>query len=94
MGAPKYDTGSLSRPRAKRGEYKKLNKYDTSGRKGKEMRIMVSFWRTYTVKEVNSWTEEEFVQNLEAFFNKYEKQQIKNNKRWWYPEGIDLKRFG
>lgn len=93
MGAPKYDTGALARPRAKRGPYKKLDKYDTSGRQGKEMRIMVTFWRTYKVKDVMNWTDEEFNEKLEAFFQKYEEQQLKNNKRWWYPEAIDLRRF-
>lgn len=92
MGASKYDLG-LNRPRIKRGPYKKMDKYDTAGRVGKEMRVMVGFWRTYKVADVMTWTQEELDQKLNLYFEEYEAKQLKNNKRWWYPEAVDFRRF-
>lgn len=68
-----------------RGPYK-VSKGETRGAYPKEARVFKSFWKEHKMSEIEFLSDEELNKVIEAFFDRYEKRQIKVNYLWWYPD--------
>jgi len=90
----KYEnfSGTLSRKRGKRDKpYKKQNPLEERGKQKSEYNVQKSFWRRHKMDDIIQLSGSELDAAIDKFFDYYEKSQIKNNKRWWYPEVIRMK---
>lgn len=73
------DTGTK-----RRGPYK-TNPMDTTGKTGKELKPMISFWKKHKVEDIMQLDPDELEDVLEAFLIDYEARQLKRDSKWWYP---------
>lgn len=70
--------------RNKRGPYNR-KVIDQRGVRGREPRVIKSFWTENTMDQVITMTTEEIDQAIDKFLDGFAHRQIKNNKRWNWP---------
>ncbi len=89
-GRPKLPDHLLSRPRANPKRKNNTRPTDPAGEQRNEPKVVKSFWREYSVSQIQQMTDEEIMEaidrNLEAFIAR----QLKQNKRWDFPIYKDM----
>jgi len=92
-GRKKLPDHLLKRPRPGskpkvRGEYN-VKPVEERGKTGAEPYVVSSFWKQYTMEQVQAMTDEEIMQAIDKSIDDFAIKQKKHNKKWDWP--IDKK---
>ena len=75
----RYDKGK------KRGSYK-TKEQDTRGKQRGEPRVVATFYKEYTLDQIQAMSEEELSLNIDKFLEAYVEKQMSRNPHWDFPE--------
>ena len=76
-------------PRTDRGRQRgpyKTKIYESRGKLGQEPRLVGAFWRSHTMDDLITKTDEEMTVIIDTFLDSFIARQIKNNAFWNFPE--------
>lgn len=58
---------------------------ETRGKKGPEPIVIKSFWKEYTMDQIQAMTDEEIMQAIDQSLESFKKRQLLYNKGWDWP---------
>lgn len=80
-------------PRKKRDKPYNYKPLEKRGLKGREGAAVKSFWKEHTMDQIETMTQEELDLAIDKYLDAFIERQIKNNKRWNFPESLDFRKF-